>query len=291
LGARLLAVPCGAPAATDAVQKAASTAGMPVIGGEGAPTPWSWPTLASPAIEGRALARQLQTQGGHSPLVVIGPGAREQAVAAAVPAPSIALGDPAATAARIRAADPDIVLFSLSAADTPPLLQALATTSPDWGPVHGALGTSSMMSATVVTTGGEWFKQGRVSLAGEVSPADGTALQYATRLQQQVPGRHPSVDGVRGYVAGWLIANVLHRAPDAKPDAVRRVLDRELRSFVFGPTTLRLDGPERGAQTVAFFRTVFTNPLALAGLPGQVGHAGVFLGQGSFVQVTPWSER
>jgi hypothetical protein len=40
---------------------------------------------------------------------------------------------------------------------------------------------------------------------------------------------------------------------------------------------------------VAFFRTVFTNPLALAGLPGQVGHAGVFLGQGAFVQVTPWS--
>ena len=70
---------------------------------------------------------------------------------------------------------------------------------------------------------------------------------------------------------------------------MRRVLTHDLRSFVFGPTRIRLDGAERGAETVAFFRTVFTNPLALAGLPGQVGHAGVFLGQGSFVQVTPWS--
>jgi ABC-type branched-subunit amino acid transport system substrate-binding protein len=298
LGARLLAVPCGTPAAVAAVQQAAAKASIPVIGGEGATTPWSWPTLASPPVEGNALARQLQRQGGQRPLVVAGAGPREHAVAAAaeaslsnagVSAPSIALGDPAATAERIRAADPDVVLFSLSAADAPPLFQALTIVDPNWGPVHGALGGSAMMSATVASTSGEWFKQGRVSIASEVNPADGTSLQYAARLQESFPGRHPSVDGVRGYVAGWLIANVLHRTSDTSPGVVSRVLDRGLRSFVFGPTRVRLDGARRGAETMAFFRTVFTNPLALAGLPGQVGHAGVFLGQGSFVQVTPWS--
>ena len=293
LGARLLAVPCGPPETVAAVQRAASAAGIPVIGGDGAQTPWSWPTTPSVAVEGEALARQLERQGGRRPLLVVGNGPREQAVARAIPGPiaSIPLGEPAATASRIRATDPDAVLFALSADDAAPLLQALTAIDPGWGPGHGALGTSSMMSATAVSTGGEWFKQGRVSLASEVSPADGSSLQYATRLQQQVPGRHPSVDGVRGYVAGWLIANVLHRAPDASPNAVRRVLTRDLRSFLFGPTRVRLDGADRGATTVAFFKTVFTNPLALAGLPGQVGHAGVFLGQGSFVQVTPWSGR
>jgi ABC-type branched-subunit amino acid transport system substrate-binding protein len=264
---------------------------MPVIGGDSAPAPWSWSTRASPSVEGHALAGQLERQGGHRPLVVVGPGAREQAVAAAVAAPSITLGDATEIASRIRAADPDVVVFSLSGADAPPLLQALTAADPDWAPAHGALGTSSMMSATVASTGGEWFKQGRISLASEVSPADGSSLQYATRLQQSFAGRHPSVDGVRGYVAGWLIANVLHRTPDVSPNAVRKVLNRELRTFVFGPTRVRLDGAQRGAETVAFFRTVFTNPLALAGLPGQVGHAGVFLGQGTFVQVTPWSGR
>jgi ABC-type branched-subunit amino acid transport system substrate-binding protein len=289
LGARVLAAPCGAPGAVAAIQQAASKQRIPLIGGEGAPTPWSWPTLASPTVEGNALAQQLQRQGGRRPLVVVGRGAREHALAAAVSAPTITLDDPAATASRIRGADPDVVLFALTAAEAPPLFQALTAVDQTWGPLHGAVGSSAMMSATVASTGGDWFKDGRVSLASEVSPADDSSLRYATRLQQAFPGRHASVDGVRGYVAGWLIANVLHRVPDASPDGVRQVLTRDLHSFVFGPTRVRLDGPERGAETVAFFRTVFANPLALAGLPGQAGHSGVFLGRGSFVQVTPWS--
>jgi hypothetical protein len=291
LGARLLATPCGAPDAVAAVQSAARAARVPVVGGDTGQTAWNWPTAASAAVEARALASQVERQGGKHVLVVTGNGSRERAIAAGIGAePSLDLGDPATTAARIRQAEPDTVVFALSAAEAPPLLQALAAVDPNWGPAHGALGTSSMMSATVASTGGEWFKDGRVSLASEVSPADGSSLDYATRLGQQFPGRHPSVDGVRGYVAGWLIANVLHRAPDASPGGVRHVLGGDLRSFVFGPTQLRWDrGSEGGAQTVAFFRTVFTNPLALAGLPGQVGHAGVFLGQGAFVQVTPWS--
>jgi methionine-rich copper-binding protein CopC/putative copper export protein/ABC-type branched-subunit amino acid transport system substrate-binding protein len=292
VGARLLTMPCGPPEAESAVQRAASAAGIPVIGGADDAMPWSWPTVASPAVEGTALARQIIRQGGQRPMVVVGHGTREQQVAAAVggPPPLIA-DDPTATAARIREANPDIVVFSLSAGEAPPLLRALAAVGADWGPAHGALASSSMMSATVVTTGGDWFKEGRVSLASEVDPSDGSSLDYASRLQQLFPGSHPSIDGVRGYIAGWLIANVLHRAPDASPSAVRHVLAHDLRSFVFGPTHLRWDGADGGAQSMAFFQTVFTNPLALAGLPGQVGHAGVFLGQGAFVQVTPWSDR
>jgi hypothetical protein len=180
------------------------------------------------------------------------------------------------------------VVFALAAEEATPLLRALAAADPSWGPVHGAVASSAMMSATVASSGGDWFKQGRISLASEVSPSDGSSLNYATRLQERFPGRHPSVAGVRGYVAGWLIANVLHRAPSATPAAVRHLFSTQLRSFVFGPTRLRWDRGQGGAEAVAFFRTVFTNPLALAGLPGQVGHSGVFLGQGAFVQVTPF---
>jgi ABC-type branched-subunit amino acid transport system substrate-binding protein len=206
-----------------------------------------------------------------------------------LPAPSVSLTDPATTAARVRQDNPDAVLLAVSAAEGPPLLRALAAVDGDWAPEHGVVGTSSMMSATVASSGGDWFKDGRVSLASEVSPADGTALDYATRLPQLAPGRHPSVDGVRGYIDGWLIANVLHRVPNARPSQVRSLFDHDLRSFVIGPTRLRWDRGQGGAETLAFFQTVFTNPLALAGLPGQVGHSGVFLGRGSFVQVTPWS--
>jgi ABC-type branched-subunit amino acid transport system substrate-binding protein len=300
LGARLLAAPCGPPEAVAAVERAATAAGLPLLGGDTTRAPWVWPTAPAPAVEGTAMARQLARQGGRKPLLVVGHGPREQAVASATSAalakagtqvPSLPLGDPAATAAQIRATEPDLVVFALSAGEAPPLLQALANTDPGWGPVHGALATSSMMSATVASGGGDWFKEGRVSLTSEVNPSDGTSLEYATRLQQLFPGRHPSVAGVRGYVTGWLIANVLHRAPEATPTAVRRVLGGPLHSFVFGPTRLSWAGGDGGAQSVAFFRTVFTNPLALAGLPGQVGHSGVFLGQGAFVQVTPWSDR
>jgi hypothetical protein len=78
--------------------------------------------------------------------------------------------------------------------------------------------------------------------------------------------------------------------PDPTPSQVRSLFAHDLRAFVIGPTRLGWSGGGKGgAQTVAFFQTVFTNPLALAGLPGNVGHAGVFLGQGSFVQVTPWT--
>src|SRR5205807_9017032 len=98
----------------------------------------------------------------------------------------------------------------------------------------------------------------------------------------------PSVEGVRGYLAGWLLANVLHRASDASPAAVRHVLETRLRSFVFGPSRLRWTTASGGAEAIGFFRTVFVNPLALAGLPGSVGHSGPFLGQGAFVQVAPF---
>ncbi|MBV8980169.1 MAG: ABC transporter substrate-binding protein [Acidimicrobiia bacterium] len=290
LGARLLAEPCGPADAVGATDRAASAAAMPVIGGDGDTAPWIWPTAAAPGVEAAAVNEQIARQGGQHPLVVVGREAHQQQIARALgDMPAIVAGEPAPTAARIRQASPDIVVFALSAEEAPPLLRALATVDPLWGPVHGALGTSSMMSATVVSTGGEWFKDGRVSLASEVNPSDGTSLDYATRLQQLFPGSHPSVDGIRGYLAGWLIANVLHKAPGASPAAVRHVLTHDLRSFVFGPTRLRWEGAGRGAQSLAFFQTVFTNPLALAGLPGEVGHAGVFLGQGSFVQVTPWS--
>lgn len=70
---------------------------------------------------------------------------------------------------------------------------------------------------------------------------------------------------------------------------MRDVLAHDLRSVVFGPTRLGWNGDRGGAEALAFFQTVFTNPLALAGLPGEISHSGVFLGQGSFVQVTPWS--
>ncbi|HEV3352039.1 MAG TPA: copper resistance protein CopC, partial [Acidimicrobiales bacterium] len=192
LGARLLATPCGAPDAVAAVQSAARAARVPVVGGDTGQTAWNWPTAASAAVEARALASQVERQGGKHVLVVTGNGSRERAIAAGIGAdPSLDLGDPATTAARIRQAEPDTVVFALSAAEAPPLLQALAAVDPNWGPAHGALGTSSMMSATVASTGGEWFKDGRVSLASEVSPADGSSLDYATRLGQQFPGRHP----------------------------------------------------------------------------------------------------
>ncbi|MBV8385889.1 MAG: ABC transporter substrate-binding protein, partial [Acidimicrobiia bacterium] len=290
LGARLLAEPCGPAEAVSAVDRAATAAGIPLIGGEGDGAPWIWPTAATPAAEGAALTAQIARQGGQHPLVVVGRDHRDQQIANALDhLPTLSAGDPTSTAAGIRQADPDLVVFALSAQEAPPLLRALAALEPRWDPAHGAVGTSSMMSATAVSTGGSWFKDGRVTLASEVNPSDGTSLDYATRLQQLFPGSHPSIDGIRGYVAGWLIANVLHRAPDASSAAVRKVLEGDLRSFVFGPTRLGWHRERGGAESIAFFQTVFTNPLALAGLPGQVGHAGVFLGQGSFVQVTPWS--
>ncbi|TMM27799.1 MAG: hypothetical protein E6F99_30780, partial [Actinobacteria bacterium] len=106
LGARLLASPCGTPDAAAAIQRSASAAGIPVIGGDGDAAPWLWPTMAPAAVEGNALAHQLEAQGGNRPLVVAGSGPREQALAAVaeaaltgagVAAPSIPLGEPMTT--------------------------------------------------------------------------------------------------------------------------------------------------------------------------------------------------
>ncbi|HEX3606826.1 MAG TPA: copper resistance protein CopC [Candidatus Dormibacteraeota bacterium] len=304
LGVALLAAPCGDAATTAAVVDAARRASLPVVGvpEELAAAPWAWTTGLPAAGEGTALADQAAAHQTLSVVLLTGHDphdTREAGTAMArldalgVPARRLAIDSdaPATLAERVRALNPGSVVLIASAPAALPVIQALGNLQPAWSPISGALAASGLMSNGLASAGGEWIYKGRISFASEVDPGDTPAIAYATRLGEWYGGRRPSFDGVRGYITGWVVNNALR---DAGTDRSGRHLASVLRSdftdFDFGSSyRLRWIDGRGGAGQLAFFTTVFINPLAQLGAAPSTSHAGIFLKAGAYVRLSPYA--
>lgn len=305
MGVASLAVPCGDAATAAQVTAAAARSHLPVVGAPAAAAqaPWAWTTGLSPAAEGAALADQAAARHSLSALLLAGHDPQDgiEAQAAAlrlrflgIPTRQLAIDhDPPATLAeRVRALDPGTLLLVASPAAALPVIRALGDLQPEWSPITGALAASRLMSNALASDAGEWILEGRISFASEVDPDDTPAIAYATRLEQWYGGHRPSFDGVRGYIAGWVTANLLREAGDDRaPQHLVAALQHDFRDFDFGSSyQLRWGRDGGGASRLAFFTTVFTNPLTLLGAPPATNHAGIFLKAGAYVRITPYAE-
>jgi copper transport protein len=300
-----LAVPCGDPATTAAVVGAAQHAGLPVVGvpEELASSPLAWTTGLAAAGEGAALADQAGAHHALSALLLTGHDrhdSREAEAAAArlevlgIPTRRLAVdAEPAATLAeRVRALNPGTVMLLASPDAALPVIRALGDLQPAWSPLSGALAATGLMSNALASAGGEWVVKGRIGFASEVDPDDTAAIAYASRLEQWYGGRRPSFDGVRGYIAGWVMNNALRgTGQDRSPQNLVTVLRTRFVDFAFGSSyRLRWTGGGGGAGQLAFFTTVFINPLTQLGAAPSTSHAGIFLKAGAYVRLSPYAQ-
>jgi ABC-type branched-subunit amino acid transport system substrate-binding protein len=300
-----LALPCGDSTTATAIVDAARRAGLPIVGvpPELAGAPWAWTTRLGAEGEGAALADQAASHHVLSALVIAGHDRHDTDEADATVARFDALGipvrrlaagsePPAMLAERVRALDPGSVILVASPGEALPVIQAFGNLQPAWSPIGGALAASELMSNSLASAGGEWIYRGRISFASEVDPDDTPAIAYASRLEQWYGGRRPSFDGVRGYVAGWVLDNVLRDAgTDRSPHNLVAAIETRFTDFDFGSSyRLRWTGGHGGAAQLAFFTTVFINPLTQLGLPASTSHAGIFLKAGAYVRLSPYAQ-
>jgi copper transport protein len=300
-----LAVPCGDPATTAAVVGVAQRAGLPVLGvpEEVASPPLAWTTGLGAAGEGAALADRAAAQHALSAMLLTGHDGHDTREADAVAARLDVLGiptrrlavdsePPAILAERVRALNPGTVMLLASPEAALPVIHALGDLAPAWSPQSGALAASGLMSNSLASAGGEWVLKGRIGFASEVDPNDTAAVAYAARLEQWYGGRRPSFDGVRGYIAGWLMNNALRDAgADRSPQNLVTMLRTRFGDFGFGSSyRLRWTSGGGGAGQLAFFTTVFINPLTQLGAAPSTSHAGIFLKAGAYVRLSPYAQ-
>lgn len=296
----VLGPPCGDPDTVAAVTEAAHRVGLPLVGSSG---DRSWTLTVDPAREGRALADQVHFQGarsalllhddgGPTPVEVAAAGARLDSLGIAHQEVSAVGAAPESTAAAVRQGNPDSVVLVGEPRTLLPVLRALGALQPEWWPARGAVASSRLMSNELVSAAGSWTEYGRIAFASEVDPDDSPAIGYVSRLEQWYGGRRPSIDGVRGYLAGWVMANLLRdTAGDRSAREIHLVLARDFANFSFGDSyRLRWGAAGGAASRIAFFTTVFTNPLLQLGDAPATSHAGIFLKLGAFVRVTPYED-
>ena len=301
----LLALPCGDPATVAGITDAATHLHLLVVGAleAGKHVPGVWSTGPDPAAEGTALADHLfSAEQGHSAIVLAGRTAAEAEEAAATAAELRRLGvpfrqfaidsaPPTVLAEHVRELDPDSIVMVAAPDAALPVIVAFSNLVPEWAPSHSAEASSELMSNELVSAAGTWTTAGRIHFASEVDPDDVPGVDYANRLLQLYGGRRPTFDGLRGYVAGWVTDNMLRDAGgDRSPDHLTSVLDTDFRDFGFGDSyRLRWTPGGGGANRLAFFTTVFINPLTNPQLPASTNHEGIFLKAGAYVRLTEYT--
>lgn len=300
----MLAAPCGDPATLAAITEEATRLHLPVVGAleAGGHVPGVWSTAPDPAAEGAALADQVATlEHGRSALVLAGhsPAEAEEADATTIELTRLGLphrrmaidsAPPAILAEHVRELNPDSVILVAGPDAALPVILAFGNLTPEWAPAHSAEASSELMSNVLVSAAGKWVSVGRIHFASEVDPDDASGISYATRLLQWYGGRRPTLDGLRGYVAGWVIDNLLRDAGgDRSAQHMTTVLGTDFRDFVFGQSyALHLTPGGGGADRLAFFTTVFINPFTNPQLPASTNHAGIFLKAGAFVRLSEY---
>jgi hypothetical protein len=300
----MLAMPCGDPATVGDVAAAAGELHLPVVGARGLtdPQPWVWTTGLDAESEGAALADQAAARKSQSALLLAGATARDQREGQAasrrldglgIPHRQLSIGGEGAPvlAARVRELNPGTVILVATPSVALPVIQAFGALQPEWSPATGALASTDLMSNSLVSAAGRWTLAGRISFASEVDPDDAPSLEYVTRLQEWFGGRRPAFDGVYGYIAGWIVNNALRDVgEDRSPARLRTAFDTRFRDFTFGSSyRLSWSGGRGGADQLAFFTTVYTNPLTLLGAPASTNHAGIFLRSGAYVRLSPYT--
>ncbi|MBV9412367.1 MAG: hypothetical protein JO148_12275, partial [Acidimicrobiia bacterium] len=203
--------------------------------------------------------------------------------------------DPVASAAALKANNPDVLVMLATPAEALPLTQALSGVAEDtrWVPPRGILASSSLMETSFINDAGWVTRVGAIEFASDINPFDGVDQYYAGLLRQLVPGIRPTFAGVHGYEAGVQLAAALPLAGGRpSPGALLEVLGSRFRDFTIGSSQGHWTVRGGTAADVAFFRSTFINPMAMpADAPGgavSLAHEGTFLNEGGFEQVAPF---
>lgn len=238
-----LAAPCGAGAAAAAEGR---RDGIPVVVADAQSPPVGGPDVfrlaGDPYAEGWALGRTV----ARTAFVVRPDGPRRISVMSDAGDPSaeravagvraaLAL-DPAEAArvegtARPSTADVEVEVFTADRADPLPVMKRaldrnrfvlsfLRSDPARLGPALDQLTDDEIVNAAAVYAGSRAFdegfyrssrlsRRGDVVVLGEVAPDAGAALLYSGLVFTIYPGEQPSVDGLRGFMAGKAIASAL----------------------------------------------------------------------------------
>jgi ABC-type branched-subunit amino acid transport system substrate-binding protein len=142
---------------------------------------------------------------------------------------------------------------------------------------------SSVFSEDLVRRSGAIGRIGALQGATEVAPDSTIAETYARAVPALYPGELPSLDGLRGYVAGLALSEGL--ADGIEPD---RVTARLLRPAPFADALLapwRSDAPFAGSSRFEFLKASFLPPTLIPASAGGESQTGSYFTDGTWARV------
>jgi methionine-rich copper-binding protein CopC/putative copper export protein len=301
-----LAAPCG-PAASAAVQ-VAGAAGLPSIVGDPGlgpvQAPLTYRTAADPYAEGYAIGQYLTGIVAQSAAptahtvryLVAGDaqgGRRLSGLRAALAGSKLALVT-MPEAEFIHASKTlltswldrsSTVAMVLDGADPVPLdaaLRLLGTGKPDFPPAP-IVASARVLSESFIQNGGGLGREGAILGPTEVTPDSNDAQLFAGALPALYPGEFPTLDGLRGYVAGLALRDALSGGTSASSMAARLRRPKEFSDALELPW--RSDAPAAGSQRLIIIAPQFLPPTLIPVQIGGEAFNGDFFPDGTWINV------
>ncbi|MDX6582778.1 MAG: copper transport protein, partial [Solirubrobacterales bacterium] len=189
------------------------------------------------------------------------------------PGPLAATLDRSAAAAVVLDGDPDRLASDLRGLGAERLDFATAPVIAD----------SSVFSEQLVRRSGAIGRIGALQGATEVAPDSAIAATYARAVPALYPGELPTLDGLRGYVAGLALADGL--ADGVEPDSViaRLVQPAPFADALLAPW--RSDAPAAGSSRFEFLKANFLPPTLIPTSAGGESQSGDYFTDGTWSRV------
>jgi ABC-type branched-subunit amino acid transport system substrate-binding protein len=179
----------------------------------------------------------------------------------------------------------ETVAMVLDAIDPVPLdaaLTRLGSGTPGLPPA-AVLASSRVLSESFIQNGGTLGRQGAILGATEVTPDSTDAQLFAGALPALYPGEFPTLDGLRGYVAGLAL-----RAAIADGTSASSIISRLRRPKQFTDALelpWRSDAPAAGSQREIIIAPQFLPPTLIPVQLGGEAFNGDFFPDGTWINV------
>ncbi|MFL5846044.1 MAG: copper resistance protein CopC [Solirubrobacteraceae bacterium] len=146
------------------------------------------------------------------------------------------------------------------------------------------LASARLMSERFVERSGGIGRLGAIHGTIEVSPDSRDALGYARGVSGLYPGRRPSLDGLRGYLAGLALGQAVAKGTDATSIAADLVRPAPFTDALSSPW--RSDAPSAGSQRFTMLGASFLPPSLIPASAGGMTYNGTFLRDGAWTKLS-----